>query len=322
MKRLALAAAFLLIVSIALAHSDGIYNPTANNVGNFEGIDSNKASGAVAFTGPGDIQTSGVVAWYGLRAYSAAKRGSAVANVCNSTGGVDVGCADMLSNASTGALVPQTISGIPCPGANCTVKIIYDQSGANSCTVNSVANSPCNIGTVTVASRPTLTTTTLSFSGAQAPSCGVINSGNCTITTSSAQPYVISAVVERTGAFTVSGAYFGDAGNFSIGFNSTANTLNDYCGTNQTLAGVNDNAYHAIQTQCNGASGIIYVDGTSNTLNMGALALSTGSNGFRIGDDAFSNFLTGNVEEVGIWLGDQSSHFSTLNTNQHTFWGF
>jgi hypothetical protein len=44
MKRLALSAAFLLIVSIALAHSDGIYNPSANSVGNFEGIDSNKAA--------------------------------------------------------------------------------------------------------------------------------------------------------------------------------------------------------------------------------------------------------------------------------------
>lgn len=31
----------LLVSSIALAHSDGIYNPTANSVGSFEGIDSN-----------------------------------------------------------------------------------------------------------------------------------------------------------------------------------------------------------------------------------------------------------------------------------------
>jgi hypothetical protein len=36
--------AAILVSSIAVAHTDGIYNPGANSIGSFEGIDSNKAS--------------------------------------------------------------------------------------------------------------------------------------------------------------------------------------------------------------------------------------------------------------------------------------
>lgn len=41
MRTLILTVVSLLLVSIALAHSDGIYNPAANSIGSFEGIDSN-----------------------------------------------------------------------------------------------------------------------------------------------------------------------------------------------------------------------------------------------------------------------------------------
>jgi hypothetical protein len=44
-KTIALSFLALLACSIAVAHTDGIYNPTANSVGSFEGIDSN--AGAV-----------------------------------------------------------------------------------------------------------------------------------------------------------------------------------------------------------------------------------------------------------------------------------
>lgn len=47
LKTAALALLALLACSIAVAHTDGIYNPSANNIGGFEGIDSNTASGVV-----------------------------------------------------------------------------------------------------------------------------------------------------------------------------------------------------------------------------------------------------------------------------------
>jgi hypothetical protein len=49
-RTLALAVFGLLVCSIAVAHTDGIYNPTANSVGDTQGIDSNGA-GAVQPTG-------------------------------------------------------------------------------------------------------------------------------------------------------------------------------------------------------------------------------------------------------------------------------
>ena len=93
-----------------------------------------------AFVGAGDIR-SFAVWWSNSRAYSLATRGNPLINVCNSTGGADVGCADMVTDATTGVLTPATISGISCPGANCTVKTYYDQTGGgNSCTQATVAN--------------------------------------------------------------------------------------------------------------------------------------------------------------------------------------
>src|SRR5882757_890306 len=116
-------------------------------------------SGA-AFVGPADAIAS-PTACYSLRACASALRGTKVANVCNSTGGVDVGCADMLSDATTGDLVPATISLISCPGANCTVKTLYDQIGSN-------CSGPCDVTNATVANRPTLTT-----------SCGALSKAFC-----------------------------------------------------------------------------------------------------------------------------------------------
>lgn len=275
--------------------------------------------GGATYQGPGDINTTGVVAWWGLRAFSAAKRGSAVANVCNSTGGVDVGCADMVSDATTGALIPQTISGIPCPGTNCTLKILYDQSGANSCTVNSVAAQPCNVSQAVIANRPILSSTDILTTSAHSLKCSGLGV-TCVVTAGSSQPYTISAVAERTSG-TASSVYFGDSGNFGMGMGA-ANTLSDYCSATGTVGSIADNAFHAIQTLCNGASGNIYVDGSANTKSLGTAAIGTSTNGFFLGTDAFANTFTGNIKEAGLWTGDKSAAFSVMDSKQHAFWGF
>lgn len=43
--RVALTILTLLATSIAIARSDGIYNPSSNSIGDYQGIDSNAASG-------------------------------------------------------------------------------------------------------------------------------------------------------------------------------------------------------------------------------------------------------------------------------------
>lgn len=50
--RTALTFLFALVCSIAVAHTDGIYNPTANSVGDTQGIDSNGGSSVAPSTGP------------------------------------------------------------------------------------------------------------------------------------------------------------------------------------------------------------------------------------------------------------------------------
>ena len=85
-----------------------------------------------SYTGPGDV-VSGAVAWWGLRAYNgtyAASLGK-LANICTP---LDAVCADVNSDTSgnfnlsgTGALLCNNSTSI------CTVKILYDQSGALSC---------------------------------------------------------------------------------------------------------------------------------------------------------------------------------------------
>jgi hypothetical protein len=57
--------------------------------------------GGGGYTGPGDI-APGAKAWWGLRAYSAAKRGTRAVNVCNVS---DVACVDFNTDATTGTLV-------------------------------------------------------------------------------------------------------------------------------------------------------------------------------------------------------------------------
>lgn len=57
----------LLISAVAVAHTDGIYNPAANSIGNFEGIDSNAATGAVTCT-PSTAATNFLARTSGLSA--------------------------------------------------------------------------------------------------------------------------------------------------------------------------------------------------------------------------------------------------------------
>jgi hypothetical protein len=134
LKTAALAFLALLIVSIALAHSDGIYNPSANNVGNFEGIDSNKASGAATL--PLDGITTGIKAAYSTRKLLTAYAGNAI-QVQETTG-------NTTSNIGFVANVLDTTTlSTFCSGKTCKVITWYDQSGGGfNQTQATIANAP------------------------------------------------------------------------------------------------------------------------------------------------------------------------------------
>ena len=286
------------------------------NATSITGISNTTFTVSPAYSGPGDLGIASVYRWGGLRAYSAATRGTAAVNVCNSTGGTDVGCGDLSTDATTGQLVAATISGITCPGANCTVKTLYDQTGNGH-----------DWTQATVANRPTLDANVIgSLPGMHFVPGATCNRLMSTVAGTTNQPYSYSVVAERTGTFTAYNAIYTnfDSANGSVTYflNST-NAVTMYAGAFQNAAGIADSAPHALQFVFNGASSSIYADGTSTSTNPGG---GYENNTASIGDgpDVCSNSvaLTGYIFEAGEWHADITAKESALNSNQHTFWGF
>jgi hypothetical protein len=93
--------------------------------------DTHHSAGGGSYTGPGDVVASAAM-WWGLRAYSAADRGTAVANVCLNDGTT---CGDVLSDATTG-FPPNApvISGTTCNNSTqlCQIKKVYSKGTAGS----------------------------------------------------------------------------------------------------------------------------------------------------------------------------------------------
>lgn len=271
------------------------------------------SSAPVTYTGPGDINTSPVV-WYGLRAFSSATRGNASINLCDDTG---ANCSDVMTSATTGNLnSPGTHGSNNCAtSGTCRVAIIYDQSGAASC------SGACNLSDSTNANRPTLlwncigSLPCMQFNGTSAK---MASSANVTLTV---QPFTVSVAYERTS----------NTGSFGVLLteNSTptgllaANAANEvtlFAGS-VTTAPANDNAYHAVQgTLSNTISNNLYVDGSASTVTPGITGWTADI--IVMGEDSSSRLFGGNMLEAGTWAGDQTANNSAMNSNQHTYWGF
>jgi hypothetical protein len=290
---------FLSWLALYLATSPALADDLSAPIGGFPPV-----SGDVSYTGPGDIET--FTAFYGIMAYSSATRGHALLIVCNSTGGTDIGCADMYSSTLNGALVPATIAGISCPGTNCTVKTAYDLTGNGNHTTQS-----------TIANRPTL-----SASGGPGGSPAIFCKPNQVLTVPTmptlTQPFSMSGVAVRTGNTTTFGTIINSGDNGpELPFGSSANSLGEYAGSVLTAA-AKDGTWHAIQGLFNSASSSIYIDGSPTSGNAGPSKAETTINlcaGTR-------GHLDGGFVEAGLASGNQSSLFSSLNANQHSRYGF
>jgi hypothetical protein len=110
-----------------------------------------KASGGggASFTGMGDAK-SGAKGHWGVIAYSAATRGSNMLELCNVG---DAACANVATDATTGLVSStQVIGGTTCGTTGgvdvCTIKTLYDDSGANNCT------GACDLVNATIGTRP------------------------------------------------------------------------------------------------------------------------------------------------------------------------
>ncbi len=279
------------------------------------------------YTGLSDL-VSGISAWWGARALGSSACGTKALNVCNSTGGVDVACIDMSTSPVTGDLVVTTIGGLTCAslGTNCTIKIAYDQSGFNGC--QAPANIPCDISQSTIANRPTLTTSCIG----SLPCIGCSGSNQwlqSTTTNSPAvtQPFTVSTVAKRNGS--AYGPIYSQT-TFTSGpmmnFFTSANLAAIYDGGSFFSASAADGALHAMQGVYVNASSTLAIDGSSTT--GGSVGTGTGG-GFLlmcsdVGGGGGGFFLNGQVMELGYWknTGFSAGQITSVNANQHAYWGF
>ncbi len=267
---------------------------------------------AASYVGPGNVVASST-AWYGLRAYSTADRGNALINVCNVS---DVVCADMSSDATTGALVIATIGGSSCSVVVCTIKTFYDRSGNGK-----------NVTQATISKRFTLTV-----------SC--VNSKPCAVALgSSSQCYLASSTITatsstaifvgiRTGAFTTQATVLGDdSDHIEFGYLNATNKV--YLSGPVTAANItaSDSAWHAVQGVSVSASGSsITVDGsTTGSLNTGTAAYTgrpvLGAYG-SAGPACGGQYLTGSFVEGGYWASAFSAgDLTAMDSNMRTYWG-
>lgn len=276
-------------------------------------------AGVGGYTGPGDIVTTNLYLWYGLRAFSSATRGNKAVNVCDAS---DVHCVDALTDATTGALIIPS-SNPNCGSSGCTIKIWYDHTGALRC--GAAGGTACDATQATIGNRATLITNCIgslpcaSFTGSSTQSYSVAVSN---FSTPISQPCTFSTVIERTAAFTTTGAWWGDSNTSSIAFLNSANTIQIFYGSAPTIS-VSDSAFHAMQLVINGASSDGYIDGSGNSISPGAASCVTANNVDLFGKDGFGNLLTGKVTEFGMWSATFSAGSkSTMNSNQHAYWGF
>jgi hypothetical protein len=313
MKRRLFAWALSLLISIAPVSAQMMST----------GIGGGGAGGAPAgspYTGPLDVSSVGTAkACLSLRACSSALRGTKAINACNSTGGGDV-CADLLTDASTGNLVSQSINSGTCPGANCTIKIWYDQPASGACTGS------CDHIQNTVANRATLDA---SCSGALP--CASFSNG------SGSGGYATAGNITLAQPFTISTAYIANAsaigGIMATNGASSAQLFFPCCNFISAAAGGSGGdlnvpatygTSHAVQATFNGASTLFNVDGSStngdathpgtNGLTAGQLFFSTGPFS---GSPALSKFF-----EIILYAGAQNSTVQNAAChNQFLHWG-
>jgi hypothetical protein len=267
--------------------------------------------GAAAYAGPGDA-VSGAAAWWGLRCFNTAYTG----NVADVYAPSDA--SHTLITCSAGGVLNETLQALSTTCAtSCTVKTLYDQSGASAC------SGACDMSQATEANRPTLVLNCLgskpciAFSGSaqflSAP--GAASAVN--------QPFTYSCVINRTGDTANAQSCIG--GNdfaFTVGFGG-ANTLRIFAG-NVVTAAANDNAWHAVQYTVNGASSNIYVDGGGNTVDAGTQNHGTSSINMGTITTGGSGIFTGRLAEAGRYNSAfaADANASSLNSNERAYWGF
>lgn len=242
------------------------------------------ATGAVpaSYVGPGDL-VSGATAWYSCtRAYSAAYAAPGTNPACTIRRASD-NATTTLAVLSTG-LVNVAAATSFCASTTCYVSEAFDESGSGYNATQATAAAQPQLSFSCIGSLPCM-----SFAGGQylSPPSITLN-----------QPLSFSAVAVRSANFTSQTSIFAQATApyTQLSFGTSANTIFVYGGTVANVSQA-DSATHAFQALLNGTSSGINVDGSLTTTNSGTSGVS---GVLSIGGDG-AQYLSGNIEEAGIW---------------------
>jgi hypothetical protein len=272
----------------------------------------NPGGGGGGYVGPLDVAGGVAKFCVGLRACSAASRGTAAINVCNPS---DVVCVDMSTDAVTGALVVTTVGGSNCGAVTCTIKAFYGQSGGGNCTGNEclmTQEAPTSRADLMLSCIGTLPCAacvgTCQYTIASSPGTGQMPWVNINA------PVSLGAVAIRTGLFTTQQVLLNDP---YLYFAPAANTFGLYAGNTLTTAQT-DSVWHSFQNVASGVIGtsVITVDGTRTTGDAG----TTGADAL-----AFTGAAPASMNFTEIWLVTgvlDAAHTTALNTNAKTYWGY
>lgn len=310
MKRVGIIAAFVALLPLVSAEAQGPILPGPG-----------LPAASAAYAGPGDVYGA-AIAWWGLRAFSAADKGNRLINICDPS---NVTCADWSSSATTGKLIVGTnpLNGTDCTvSTSCQIATMYDRSGSTNCT----GTTACDVKQSTAANRPTFNWNSgspfLVCSGTQA-----LTTFSAASIITQAVPHSVSWVAMRTSGAALAAAFATGNRRVAVGYTASANTLDMFAGGDAGYSGT-DNAYHASQNvfATVGTNSTFFIDGTGPTTvgtSSGTASITTGDFFNICNDDGNAVPLTGRIREGGYWAGAFSSgNQATVNTQQHSVWGF
>jgi hypothetical protein len=283
-------------------------------------------TGGGGYTGPGDI-VSGAVAFYGVRAYSAAIAAAGTQQIFALRRSSDN--ATCTAIIATNGTVDLTV-GTPCLGTGPTgttgattvtawltsttagVSTRYDQSGNGR-----------NQTQATAGSQPQLL---LSGFGPNSKPALQFTSQFISVSVASnlySQPFTETAEAERSSNFTTQMNFSTSAaGTTDMYYTTSTNTTQLYAGAASASVTASDSAAHAIQGIFNGASSSETVDGTTTSgLNPGtnkiSLDITTGGNA--VGSGLCNVCIIG---ESGLWpSGFSGGNLSSMHSNMATYYG-
>jgi len=258
------------------------------------------------YAGPGDV-VSGAAAWWGLRAYTKAGIGANAIRLRRD--GASPTEQDFVTVSPGGGLDISSITSFK-GSDNLFVVKLYDQTGnSHDQAQTTTANQP-GFSLGILGSLPSMV---FEISSSQ-----YLVSVGATIT--SAQPFQASVVARSTPTLATGGS-ISTTNTSMLLAEFDASAIRMYVNGTSFSPSVTQNVWHAVQSTVNGASSVLYIDGSSNSGTVDTTGLS--SDLFYMGNDAFSSFFRGNIMEGGIWLTPFSgTDNSNMNTNQHNYYGF